>query len=356
MKDDQSVIEETVAFMKSCYAGTNERPAMGFFLGNEYPNIRYPSYSGLPDNRPLEPDDFPVEPFLADCEKLYSEHARCPGDLFWTGTPFWGIPWIEAMLGCEIFYNRDSRSITAAPLPTTPGAGQIPDFSRDNKWVDKMVQFYSALARHSDGRYPIGTTRIRGLADILAAMLGGENFVMSAMTEPEYIHPLLEKISSFYMRLMEAQISAIPLFHGGMGSFYYYNWTPADTRWHQEDSVMLLSPQLYADLIGPYDRKIYSEGNNICHFHSVGGYIPYREILSLKPLAVEMHLDSGGPRARDLFPVHSEILKTTPLIIWGEFTDADFEWIFENLPPGGLILSVCASSPEEARRTWDRWM
>lgn len=348
--------EQTVAFMRRCYEKTNERVAMGFFVGDEYPNIRYPSYSDLPDSRPLTPEDFPIEPFLEDCEKLFQQHAACPGDLMWTGTPFWGIPWIEAMLGCPIHYSKESHSITSSALAPDITPKDIPQFSDQNIWVKKLLEYYRALAEHSNGRYPIGTTRIRGLADILAALLGSEAFVMQAVMEPERITALLERITPFYMALMDAQVAAIPLFYGGMGSFYYYNWTPEDTRWHQEDSCMLLSPDLYAQLIEPFDRKIYGVGKNICHFHSVGGFIPYEQILDLDPLAVEMHLDSGGPSAEELYTVHSYILKSCPLIIWGEFTEKDLSWVFNNLPHEGLILSVRVDSADEAKRIWEKWM
>ena len=348
--------KEKVNFMKSCYSRNNPKPAMGFFVGNEYPNIRYNCYPDLPASRPLQPDDFPIEPFLDECERLYNEHLACPGYLFWTGTPFWGIPWIEAMLGCNIYFNKDSESISSSPISSSITSDDIPEFTLDNLWVTKLIDFYQALATHSDGRYPIGTTRIRGLADILAAILGGEDFIMKAALHPEIIKSLLDKITPFYRHLMNTQIESIPLYLEGMGSFYYYNWTPANTRWHQEDSSMLLSPNIYSDLIEPYNKLIYQDGNNICHFHSTGGFIPYQEILRLNPLAIEMHLDSGGPRAKELHNVHLKILETTPLIIWGEFTEKDFEWIFSNLPPEGLILSVCVSSPEEAISIWTKWM
>lgn len=348
--------KEKVAFMKSCYNRNNQKPAMGFFVGNEYPNIRYKCYSDLPTSRPLKPEDFPIEPFLEECERLYNEHLACPGYLFWTGTPFWGIPWVEAMLGCNIYFNKGSQSIYSSPIHPSITPDDIPEFNLYNPWITKLLDFYKALETHSDGRYPIGTTRIRGLADILSALLGGEEFIMRAVLNPDSIKDLLNKITPFYRHLMNTQIEVIPLYFGGIGSFYYYNWAPTNTRWHQEDSSMLLSPNLYSELIEPYNKLIYKDGNNICHFHSTGGFIPYREVLNLNPLAIEMHLDCGGLRAKELHQDHLKILETTPLIIWGEFTDEDFEWIFSQLPTEGLILSVCVSSPDEAMHIWTKWM
>jgi hypothetical protein len=348
-------VNEKIEKMKRFYRRENSSPVTGFFLGSEYPNIRYPHYRTLPAGRPLQPDDFEIEPFLEDCEKLWKGHAECGGDLFWTGTPFWGIPWIEAMLGFPLSFNPDGNTITASNPDNQITAEMLPDFSPDNPWVELFHRFFSSLAEHSRGRYPLGTSRIRGLADILSVLFGGEQLAVNAMETPELLRKALDKIAPFYLKLMEFQLKHIPLFHNGMGSFYYYTWTPAETVWHQEDSVMLLSPSIYKDLLFPYNADIYGKiKNNICHFHSIGGYIPYKEIISLKPLAVEMHLDSGGPSAEALYERHMEILATTPLIIWGEFSRDDLDWVFSKLPPQGLALNMVVNSPDEAAEIWEQ--
>ncbi|MHC1692656.1 MAG: hypothetical protein AB9828_06500 [Sphaerochaetaceae bacterium] len=356
LRNQFSCIEERIALMHSCYNRTNKSPAIGFFIGDEYPNIRYPAYMDLPTDRPLEPQDFPIQPFLRNCDQLYEEHKACGGDLFWTATPFWGIPWIEAMLGCDIWYNNVSKTLTAHNYNGQVSLESIPEFSTENPWVQLYCTYIENLSAHSNGRFPIGTTRVRGLADILSTILGGEQFVLKTMLEPEEIIAYLERITPFYQKFMDFQIKQIPLFHGGLGSFYYYNWVPACTIWHQEDSVMLLSPTLYTTFIAPYDKKIYSKNlNHICHFHSTGGYIPYKEILMYKPMAIEMHLDTGGPSAQDLYATHKEILEKSPLIIWGDFSPKDLDWIFSRLSPQGLILSIVVKSSEQAKEIWEKY-
>ena len=85
-------IEERVALFRQYYAKENERPLLGFFCGSEYPLHRYPASRSLPEDRPLTPDDFLIEPYLDDCDALFEHHEACGGDFIWAGSAFWGIP------------------------------------------------------------------------------------------------------------------------------------------------------------------------------------------------------------------------------------------------------------------------
>ncbi len=87
---------DRVANFKRFYTRCNDRPLLGFWLGSEYPCLRYQAARNLPEDRPLEPEDSPVEAYPADCERLFEEHERCGGDFIWSGGAFWGIPWGRA--------------------------------------------------------------------------------------------------------------------------------------------------------------------------------------------------------------------------------------------------------------------
>ena len=44
------------------------------------------------------------------------------GDFIWAASSFWGIPWIEAALGCDIFASHETGSIHAeTPADFKPG-------------------------------------------------------------------------------------------------------------------------------------------------------------------------------------------------------------------------------------------
>ena len=116
-------VEQRVKLFKEYYSMENKQPLLGFFHGSEYPIHRYPASQTLPEGKALIPTDFTVEPYLKDCENLFSLHEQCGGDFIWSGTSFWGIPWLEAALGCEIIGDQKTGSLHANPPKNFKGVG-----------------------------------------------------------------------------------------------------------------------------------------------------------------------------------------------------------------------------------------
>ncbi|MGI6031401.1 MAG: hypothetical protein ACOX7F_07855 [Eubacteriales bacterium] len=347
--------QQRVQRFRQYYQRKNDRPLLGFFVGDEYPLRRYPSFACLPQDRPLQPEDISVEALVADTEELYRAHEACGGDFLFAATAFWGVPWLEAALGCFIYANHATGSLYSEPPAGFSSADDIPAFDPQNPWMRKMVECYQALEKSSAGRYPIGTTRFRGVSDLLAALYGGDELIFRMMDEPEDIQAAAKKLAAFFVEASRLQLRHIPPFEEGIGSFYYYMWAPPGTVWYQEDSVALLSPPLYEQFIEPCVRYIVRELKSvIIHQHSVG-FVPVQSYMDAGMTALEMHIDRGGPTAQELFPVHCQIQKEKPLLIWGDLSREDFDWLMEKLPPEGLALSVVVQNPEQAEEYWRRF-
>ena len=145
---------ERVARFRRFYAQANERPLLGFFVGSDYPLRRYRAAESLPEDRPLRPDDFNVEVFVEDCDRLFELHESCGGDFIWSASAFWGIPWLEAMLGCPIYADHSTGSILARPLPDFTGPDAIADFEANSPWMRLAAEFLDRLAVRSGGLWP----------------------------------------------------------------------------------------------------------------------------------------------------------------------------------------------------------
>jgi len=340
-----------VALFQTFHRRQNVRPLLGFFKGSEYPLFRYPFSRGLPEGRPLEPGDFDIPAFVADAERLFFEHEACGGDFIYSASAFWGIPWLEAALGCPLFANHASGSIYSEPPPNF-SPSSLPAFSRDSPWMRLMAEMLDALAAKSAGRFPLATTRLRGVADLLSALYGADAFVLALFDRPDDVMQAARSVTDLFIQCGRLQLEHIPAFHGGMGSFYYHAWMPPGTVWHQEDAAALLSPDLYAQFIEPCDRQIVAAFPHVVmHQHSTG-FVPTGRYLDMGMSALELHIDSGGPRAQELHERHLAILRERPLIIWGDIPAADLDWLFAKLPPQGLALITVVQTPEQARELW----
>lgn len=325
-------------------------------MESEYPLQRYPASQKLPENKPLSPDDFNCEHYLADCDRLFDIHEQAGGDFIWSASAFWGIPWLEAALGCEIYKDCQTASLHNKHHKTFAENPTVPEFDKSNPWVQKAIEFTSTIAAHSAGRYPLAVPRLRGIADLLAALYGNEAFIFKFIESPDDIKNLCDKLTAYWINFAKAVLAHIPLFHGGVGSFYYNIWAPPDSVWHQEDAAALLSPDIYEQFILPCDIKIANSFNGaFMHMHPTGFY-PYKQLTYSPMTCLELHIDAGGPDAQTLYPVHSQIMNKKPLLIWGQIPDKDLDWIFNNLPHHGLAINVAIESMEDAKRIWYKFI
>jgi hypothetical protein len=349
-------VTERVRRFREFYARQNDRPLLGFFVGSEYPLHRYSASQNLPDDTPLHPDALSVEPYLDDSDRLFEIHEACGGDFIWSASAFWGIPWLEAAVGCSVYADHETGSIYTQPPHSFSGPDDIPVFDAESGWEGKVVEFITELASRSGGRWPIGTTRMRGITDLLSAVYGPQAFVLAMIDRPAEVRAVCRRLTDFWLAFARIQLEYIPAFHGGMGSFYYNMWVPAGTVWHQEDAAALLSPQLYEGLIREHDERIVrSLPNCVLHMHPTS-YLPIDSYLKIPFLAFELHIDEGGPRARQLYDVHRRILESRPLLIWGKLSDDDLEWIFSKLPSSGLAVMQVVEDDVQAGHVWRKYM
>jgi len=313
----------------------NDRPLVGFSLGSYYPLRRYPRGAARLAEGPVRPDDVVVADYLDDTDHLFDLHERAGGDLVFSAAPFLGLPWVEASLGCGVVADHATGSTRSTP-PANPF---VPRFSEDNPWVRKMLEFIPALVERSAGRYPVGVTLMRGISDLLSALYGGGNFVLRMVDEPEEVRAVVEKLTDYWIAFGRCLLDALPLFHGGTGSFFYSLWCPGRMIWLQEDALALLSPALYREFIYPADCRIARAfQNTVIHLHPTR-FIPTKLLAASDLAAIELHIDHDGPRAEELGEHYRTILAAKPLLIWGDLTDADLEFVLTRLPHQGLAVN-----------------
>lgn len=304
----------------------------------------------LEPEKPITPEMLIVSEFFSDYEHMFRQAEDLGQDGFWTGEPFTGIPWMEAILGCPIRGGRES--FTSRPWLSSPEeALEKVHFNPQSPWLGKYLEFTAALAAQSRGRYPVGMPIMRGPTDILGALMGQQKMVVALMeADPEVMHRLIERITRAFLAVIEAQRRLTPSFYGGAALGFYHIWTPGTAIWFQDDLSSLLSPSLYRQFFLDSARLILAgHDHTAVHLHANSFFI-LDELLTLDNLkAVQVNKDISGPGVKQMLPVLTKIMQTRRLILWGDLTVEDLELIRQNLPCRGLALHVVAPTPEEAR-------
>jgi hypothetical protein len=327
----------------------HEGPLVGFFLGTYYPLNRYRGSSSMPDG-PITPDDVEVATFLADYQRLRDLYRPVAGDTIWAGSVFWGIPWMEALSGCSVEADHATGSTRSLHPAAPPRPEDIPVFDGSLPWVRKAGEFLDLLV--ADGNLPLGTTLMRGFSDILAGLFGSPDFVYRLVDRAADIEAVIDRLADLWIGFADYQIDRFPAFHGGTGSYFYNLWMPGRGAWIQEDAAALLSPQLFEPLVLPALGKVIDHLDSvIIHLHPTG-YIPIDLLVETNLLAIELHIDKGGPSAEALLPHYRKIQSRKPLVIWGDLTDADLVFIKQNLDTSSLAVLPVIESPEQADAIW----
>ena len=295
---------ERISLLTQWFSRRNERPVLGFFLDSMYPLHRYLGSRRHLSDGLVQPGDIFVEDYLEDCDRLFKLHEDAGGDLVWSASPFFGMPWVEASLGCGVVADFTTGSTRSLPPLGFESSRQIPSFSEANPWVEKLLEFIPKLNAHSQGRYPVGVTLMRGISDLLSALYGGEGFVLRMMEDPDDITASVQRLTDYWIQFGRCLLNKVPFFLGGTGSFFYSLWTPGKTIWLQEDAAALLSPDLYEKFILPADVRIARAfEHTVIHLHPAR-FIPVDYLLETTVDVIELHFDKGGPSAQQLLDVH----------------------------------------------------
>ena len=349
-------LEERLARFTNWVARRNDRPLLGFTLGSYYPLRRYPTGSRCLPEGQVSPHHVVVEEFLDDTVRLFQMHEDAGGDFIFSAAPFLGLPWLEASLGCGVVADNSSGSTRSTPPAGFTQNPAVPPFSEDNPWVAKLLEFIPRLQARSAGRFPVGVTLMRGISDLLSALYGAENFVLRMHDDPEEIRGVVTQLTEYWIDFGRCLLKRLPLFHGGTGSFLFSLWCPGKMIWLQEDAVALLSPALYERFIYPADCRIAETlPNTIIHLHPTR-FIPTRHLAATNLAAIELHIDYDGPRAEALEQHYRTVLAAKPLLIWGDLTQTDMDFIFSRLPRRGLAVNMVVNSVDEAHAVWESVM
>ena len=232
-----------------------DQPLIGYSIGNYFPSSRYPTATSLfKENEWITPELLNPEDFIEDYERLYQLSLSVDQDLIWVAEPLLGIPWLEGMLGSRI--RATENSLWAEPWVEdwTLLPAQI-DLD-NNVWFQKYIEFTKILTKHSQGRFYVGQSVLRGPSDILFSLRGHSRAILDFFEFPGEVKRGLKLTSDVYREVISRQQKIVPKFEEGYGLGYFYLWAPRPCVWLPEDASAMLSPRLYQEFLCPIDEEI----------------------------------------------------------------------------------------------------
>lgn len=329
------------------------RPLLGLAVNITFPML---SFSRQFEEAVVEPEMIRPEDYFSEWDRAYEQAEARQEDLFSAASPLASVPWMEAIAGCTIRSVPGSGSMWAEHLsPSNLDISRI-RFDPANPWLRKLVEFTTALGEHASGRYPLGNPILRGVSDMVSAILSPTRMVYGFFDQPLFIHELCARCAEIWQGVAQVLAQAKGSFYGGSCADRRRVWGAGTSLLYQDDAVALASPKIFGEFFLPHTAEILRPyTNTIIHTHSESLPIMQAGLCELAELsAIEVLLDPSGPQGADLIERFRQILSCKSLVICGEMSPELIRMFLRELPPAGFSLQPKANTPVEADLLWEQ--
>jgi hypothetical protein len=294
----------------------------------------------LYDPTPLGPADVDVDRLLG-LDKPLPQYVT--EDFYHSVGCAYPQAWMEAVAGCTILAS-------AFGVVARPAATDVPEAARsfstakalESDWLRVMaaVQHRAGEAAAADSR-AVQQLHLRGVIDVLAALLGEERLCQAVYDWPQEIERLAEKLTGLHIAVARKDLAARQPWHGGCISCWRV-YAPGPLLDYQIDASSLFSPRMYARHFLAFDRSVLgSFPYSVLHLHACG-LQHLNTLLSVAEVqAIEINLDrdSGAwHKVHILTACRSVQERGKSLIVYGELDDRELDEFREALSPCGLAI------------------
>lgn len=312
-----------------------DRPLIGLHRESMFPQGPFIERLGIDGQ--VRPDDIDLNIWLACYEDFWQRTGLAWGDMLHFAHPL-KLPWMEAIAGCPVHLSRQSGSAWAEQHPIFHLGRDDVSLDRRNPWFQLLLEATEALVDLAAGRFPVCSGAVRGVSDMMAAMLGLNRFYLAIHDAPEALAELAQQLADLWIEVVRALYEVIPPFAEGFVN--YGLWTPGISPVYQEDAAGLISSSDFERVFGEPTRRVLSAfPYPLIHLHSAG-LQPLPSVLKTHPAPlIEVHIDDGGPPVEALVTRLRHVQEVAPLLIFGD-RDPVMACLEQLSPRGlaGLIL------------------
>jgi hypothetical protein len=283
-------------------------------------------------------------------ESNLEEDALVPDDGFMPAAPFFGIPWMEAILGCPVRVYR--TALYAEPILDSLVDVEGMDFAPNGPWFDKLLELTQAIVDRFGPTFPVCTAQLRGPGDMMAALLGRDRLCLELYDHPQKAVIVAAKCANLWVEVTKAQLEIIPQYRGG-----YFNrlqiWTPGTTATLHIDFASLISRDMFQRFLLPAERRIAMRFDYpVYHTHASALHVIDDLAAMGNVAAIQVSLDRSVSRDT-LLEALRRVQEIKPIIVH-RLRASDLREFVDSLSPRGLCLCLVAETLEQAQE-WIAW-
>lgn len=202
---------------------------------------------------------------------------------------------LAAILGAEVGCSADS--VWFDPPESFDGTIR---FDPENRWWKLHCDLLRACKEKAQGRYWVGMPDLIEGLDILASLLGTQEMMMNAVTEPEQLEEQLGQLLQIWFQVFDELYEIIQV-DGEMAFCCFSLWAPGRVAKLQCDCSIMISEEMFRQFCLPtLTRQCEWLDCSLYHLDGVGAIRHLDAILEVEELnAIQWTPGAGEPQGGD---------------------------------------------------------
>ncbi len=262
---------------------------------------------------------------------------------------------MAGVLGCPLVFV-DPETIWANPRFETLDEVLDCVLGADSPVYAHITEITRRSVALAKGHHFVAPFALEGMSDLMAALYGGENFMMDLVDRPADVMRAMDRIKTVWLKAF-AEIRTLIAASGNPGGIGWVGiWAPGSTFPMQEDVSYSISAEMFRQYLVPHIRDQIA-AMDCSFFHVDGmGMIPHLDaLLEIKELqAIQWQPGAGHERLDQWYELLRKVLAAgKSLQVYARAEEV--ESLVRHIGADRLLVIVRDSSRDEIRRLTDRY-
>jgi len=262
---------------------------------------------------------------------------------------------MAGVLQCPLEFV-DRETIWANPRFTSLDQVLDADLTLDSPVYAHITEITRRSVALAPGHHFVAPFALEGMSDLMAALYGGENFMMDLLDRPADVARAMGRLKELWLRAF-AEISRVIRPGGNPGGIGWVGiWAPGTTFPLQEDVAYSLSAEMFRTFLIPHIRdQIAAMEYPFFHVDGTGMIAHVDALLEIAELkAIQWQPGAGRERLDQWYGLLRKILQSgKALQVYARADEVDA--LVRNVGADRLLVIVRDSPPDEVRRLVERY-